>query len=106
MIELKKGVRLHVIATKKYKTIQIYGRFTTRLTKEIMTKRALLANLLETNSLRYPDQTKLSGGLPWDTAFSAGMIPFILPGAIKAVAAGYLGVLLGRRLPFTKLVYR
>ena len=42
MIELKKGVRLHVIATKKYKTIQIYGRFTTRLTKEIMTKRALL----------------------------------------------------------------
>lgn len=63
MIELKKGVRLHVIATQKYKTIQIYGRFTTRLTKEIMTKRALLANLLETNSLRYPDQTKLSGKL-------------------------------------------
>lgn len=63
MIELKKGVRLHVIATKKYKTIQLYGRFTTRLTKEIMTKRALLANLLETNSLHYPDQTKLSGKL-------------------------------------------
>ena len=63
MIELKKGVRLHVIATKKYKTIQLYGRFTTRLTKEIMTRRALLANLLETNSLHYPDQTKLSGKL-------------------------------------------
>ncbi|MDT2674093.1 EF-P 5-aminopentanol modification-associated protein YfmF [Enterococcus dongliensis] len=63
MIELKKGVRLHVITTKKYKTIQVYGRFTTRLTKEIMTKRALLANLLETNSLHYPDQTKLSGRL-------------------------------------------
>ena len=63
MIELKKGVRLHVITTKKYKTIQVYGRFTTRLTKEIMTKRALLANLLETNSLYYPDQTKLSGRL-------------------------------------------
>lgn len=63
MIELKKGVRLHVIPTKKYKTIQIYGRFTTRLAKEIMTKRALLANLLETNSLHYPDQTKLSGQL-------------------------------------------
>lgn len=28
-----------------------------------MTKRALLANLLETSSLRYPDQTKLSGQL-------------------------------------------
>ncbi|MBM7711966.1 EF-P 5-aminopentanol modification-associated protein YfmF [Enterococcus xiangfangensis] len=63
MIELKTGVHLHVIPTKKYKTIQIYGRFTTRLTKEIMTKRALLANLLETNSLHYPDQTKLSGQL-------------------------------------------
>lgn len=63
MIELKKGVRLHVIPTKKYKTVQLYGRFTTRLTKEVMTKRALLANLLETNSLRYSDQTKLSGQL-------------------------------------------
>lgn len=63
MIELKKGVRLHVIPTKKYKTIQLYGRLTTRLTKDIMTKRALLANLLETSSLRYPDQTKLSGQL-------------------------------------------
>ncbi|MGH1831327.1 pitrilysin family protein [Enterococcus gilvus] len=63
MIELKKGVRLHVLSTKKYKTVQLYGRFTTRLTKEIMTKRALLANLLETNSLRYADQTKLSGQL-------------------------------------------
>lgn len=63
MIELKTGVRLHIIPTKKYKTIQIYGRFTTRLTKEVMTKRALLANLLETNSSSYPDQSQLSGKL-------------------------------------------
>lgn len=49
---------------------------------------------------------KFSGNLPWDTAFSAGMIPFILPGVIKAFAAGYLGILLGRRLPFTNYVYR
>ncbi|MDT2640487.1 biotin transporter BioY [Enterococcus dongliensis] len=44
---------------------------------------------------------KFSGDLPWNTAFSAGMIPFILPGIIKALAAGYLGVLLGKRLPIT-----
>lgn len=49
---------------------------------------------------------KFSGNLPWNAAFSAGMIPFILPGIIKAVAAGYLGVLLGKRLAFTKYAYR
>ena len=49
---------------------------------------------------------KFSGGLPWQAAFSAGMIPFILPGIIKAVASGYLGVLLGKRLTFTKYIYR
>ena len=49
---------------------------------------------------------KYSGGLPWDAAFSAGMIPFILPGLIKALAAGYLGALIGKRLSFTHLVYR
>lgn len=63
MIELKKGVRLHVLPTKKYKTIQVYGRFTTTLQKNIMTKRALLSNLLETNSKKYSDQTKLSAQL-------------------------------------------
>lgn len=49
---------------------------------------------------------KFSGSLPWNAAFSAGMIPFILPGVIKALAAGYLGVLLGKRLSFTHLMYR
>ncbi|MEO1769301.1 EF-P 5-aminopentanol modification-associated protein YfmF [Candidatus Enterococcus ferrettii] len=63
MIRIKKGIRLHVLPTKKYKTIQIYGRFTTRLRREKMTTRTLLANLLETNSLNYPDQTKLSAHL-------------------------------------------
>ena len=49
---------------------------------------------------------KYSGSLPWYAAFSAGMIPFILPGLIKALAAGYLGALIGKRLSFTHLVYR
>ncbi|WP_438719245.1 EF-P 5-aminopentanol modification-associated protein YfmF [Enterococcus sp. AZ103] len=63
MLELKKGVRVHILPTKKYKTIQIYGRFTTALNTETVTKRALLSNLLETNSLNYPDQTQLSARL-------------------------------------------
>ncbi|GCF94196.1 peptidase M16 [Enterococcus florum] len=63
MIQLKQGVRLHVLPTKKYKTIHIYARFTTRLQRERMTKRSLLSNLLETNSANYPDQTKLSAQL-------------------------------------------
>lgn len=49
---------------------------------------------------------KISAGMAWPAAFGAGMIPFIIPGIIKAVAAAYLGVLLGRRLSFTKVVYQ
>lgn len=49
---------------------------------------------------------KFGSSLPWNAAFSAGILPFILPGIIKAIAAGYLGVLLGKRLAFTNLIYR
>ncbi|MGM0214614.1 biotin transporter BioY [Enterococcus sp. AZ109] len=42
---------------------------------------------------------KVSAGMPWAGAFSAGMIPFLIPGLIKAVAAGYLGQLVSQRLP-------
>lgn len=59
-ITIKNGVRLHVISTKKYKTLRIFVRFTTRLQKEVITKRALLTSVLETNSLHYPDQVQLS----------------------------------------------
>lgn len=62
-IDLQPGIKLHVSPTKKYKTIRIYWRFTTRLEKDLLSKRALLASLLETNSLNYPDQTKLSSRL-------------------------------------------
>jgi predicted Zn-dependent peptidase len=63
MIELKKGVHLHVLPTEKYKTIRIYIRFTTTLKRELITKRAILTSLLETNSLHYPDQAQLSAKL-------------------------------------------
>lgn len=38
-------------------------RFTARLQQEVITKRSLLSSMLETNSLNYPDQTKLSAQL-------------------------------------------
>lgn len=40
--------------------MRILVRFNTRLSKETITKRTMLASLLETNSLHYPDQVKLS----------------------------------------------
>ena len=61
--QLAEGVNLHVLQTKQYKTVRIFVRFTTRLKKEVITKRSLLSSLLETNSLNYPDQTQLSAKL-------------------------------------------
>ncbi|PEH46949.1 EF-P 5-aminopentanol modification-associated protein YfmF [Enterococcus faecium] len=61
--QLAKGVNLHVLPTKQYKTIRIFIRFTARLQQEVITKRSLLSSMLETNSLNYPDQTKLSAKL-------------------------------------------
>ena len=63
MIELVNGVNLHILPTEKYKTLRIYTRFTTRIDQSTITKRTLLSSLLETNSLNYPDQTKLSAQL-------------------------------------------
>lgn len=61
--QLAEGVNLHVLPTKQYKTIRIFIRFTARLQQEVITKRSLLSSMLETNSLNYPDQTKLSAKL-------------------------------------------
>lgn len=62
-ISLAEGVHLHVVHTRKYKTIRFIIRFSTGIDKETITKRSLLANLLETNSLNYPTQVKMSGEL-------------------------------------------
>lgn len=37
--------------------------------------------------------------LSWTKGFAAGFTPFILPGLIKAAAAGYLGILIKNRIP-------
>lgn len=49
---------------------------------------------------------KLSGGMDWSTALMAGFVPFILPGIIKAAAAGYLGTLIEKRLPKKLQLYQ
>lgn len=58
--ELNQNVNLHVIPTNKYKTVRILVRFTTPLSTETISKRSLLASLMETNSLNFPDQIELS----------------------------------------------
>ena len=60
---LAKGVHLHVLPTKKYKTIQISLKFKTPLKKGLATRRTLIASLLEVNSKKYPNQTALRSKL-------------------------------------------
>lgn len=62
-IQLQEGVNIHVLPTKKYKTIRIVLKFRTPLDKKNITKRALLSSLLETNSKKYNSQTKLRSEL-------------------------------------------
>lgn len=58
--ELNKNVNLHVFPTNKYKTVRLLVRFAAPLNKETSSKRSLLASLMETNSLNFPDQISLS----------------------------------------------
>lgn len=60
MEQLKRGVHLHVIPTKKFKTVRILIRFTSPLLAENITKRTLLSSLMETNCLAYPTLTDMS----------------------------------------------
>lgn len=71
--EIAQGVKLHVIETKKYKTIRFFVRFTNLMKKETAAKRALLSSLMETSSLNYPDQTKISSKLAELYGASFGM---------------------------------
>lgn len=64
MIKLKQGISLHILPTSKFKTISVQFRFTAPLQVDQITKRTLLANIMDINSKQYPTQkdfrTKLS----------------------------------------------
>ncbi len=62
-MELAKGVHVHVFPTQKYKTVHIKLKFSAPLVLGAMTERALLSNILETNSKKYPTQTALRNEL-------------------------------------------
>ncbi|MBC1482092.1 biotin transporter BioY [Listeria immobilis] len=47
---------------------------------------------------------KVSTGLDWPAAFLTGMVPFIIPGIIKAVFAAILGIIIRDRLLKAKLL--
>ncbi|UNM89777.1 EF-P 5-aminopentanol modification-associated protein YfmF [Vagococcus sp. CY52-2] len=59
-IKLNNQVNLHIIPTNKYKTVRIVVRFATPVDAITSSKRSLLASLMETNSLNFPDQVALS----------------------------------------------
>lgn len=58
--KLAQGVNLNIIPTKKFKTVTISLDFIAEANCQDFAKRALLADLLEMSSQRYPTQLKLS----------------------------------------------
>lgn len=53
------GIDIHLIPTKKYKTITLVAKLKTKLTRETATKRALLSYILEKGTTNYPSEKKL-----------------------------------------------
>ncbi|MBC1358621.1 biotin transporter BioY [Listeria booriae] len=47
---------------------------------------------------------KFGAGMPWNTAFMAGIVPFIIPGIIKATLAALFGITIRKRLVTAKLI--
>ncbi|CQR47633.1 Antilisterial bacteriocin subtilosin biosynthesis protein AlbE [Paraliobacillus sp. PM-2] len=62
-ISKQNGYQLHVINTKKFKTIHIVLKFRAPLTKENITKRALLPFVLQQGTTSYPTQNKFRQAL-------------------------------------------
>ncbi|WP_130860210.1 EF-P 5-aminopentanol modification-associated protein YfmF [Gracilibacillus phocaeensis] len=55
----KNGFDLHLLHTKKFKTIHLSLKFTTKLTRENVTKRALLPYVLQQGTNQFPTAMKL-----------------------------------------------
>ncbi|ALV22965.1 EF-P 5-aminopentanol modification-associated protein YfmF [Carnobacterium antarcticum] len=95
-IQLAEGVQLHVLPTKKYKTVQMVVKLRTPLDKKSITKRALLSSLLETNSEKYPTQTALRSelsnlyGASFGTSISKKGTSHILSIGLNVVNEKYL----------------
>src|SRR5690625_3734436 len=53
------GLRLHLIHSKKFKTINFVAKFRSPLTKETITKRALLPYILRQGTKSYPSEQAL-----------------------------------------------
>ncbi len=53
------GYDVHLIHTKKFKTIHVSLKFTTKLTRENVTKRALLPYILQQGTKNYPTAIEL-----------------------------------------------
>ncbi|WP_208559138.1 EF-P 5-aminopentanol modification-associated protein YfmF [Marinilactibacillus kalidii] len=61
--ELAEGVHLNISTIKKFKTISIRIQFKSKIESDQITSKALLANMLSTNSQHYPTQTDFRGAL-------------------------------------------
>ncbi|GGC89953.1 peptidase M16 [Thalassobacillus devorans] len=59
----KQGYRLHILPSKKYKTINIVAKFKSELKKEWMTKRALLPMVLQKATQDHPSPRQLQSAL-------------------------------------------
>ncbi|QKY69080.1 EF-P 5-aminopentanol modification-associated protein YfmF [Lentibacillus sp. CBA3610] len=55
----EQGVRFHIVPTKKFKTISITAKFKARLSRDTITKRALLPLILQQGTESYPDRSAL-----------------------------------------------
>ncbi|SIS37449.1 EF-P 5-aminopentanol modification-associated protein YfmF [Salimicrobium flavidum] len=71
--EDKRGFRLHVLPTNKYKTVSIVVKWKAPLEKETITKRSLLPSIMQKATERYPTSRQLQGALEdlYGTALSA-----------------------------------
>lgn len=58
MSRITKGVHLHLLPTSKFKTLLIQFRFKALITTDNITKRSLLASMMDINSKHYPNQSE------------------------------------------------
>lgn len=58
-VEGKNGFRLHIVPTKKFKTISIMAKFKAPLARNTITQRALLTQVLRQGTQAYPDRSAL-----------------------------------------------